>query len=68
MTWSTEDDRCVIRCDGDGCAEKVDALDFMLAAQRAVARGWYVPDSEGDDVANARDYCAAHRPARTVVR
>ena len=68
MTWKTEGDRCAIYCDGAGCAQRVDALDFLYAAEKANRRGWYVPDAQGDAVVTAKDYCAACRPAETAAR
>ena len=69
MTWAEENGRAVIRCDGAGCARTVDALedDWITAATKAVARGWYVPDTIGREASKAaRDFCAACRPASTL--
>jgi hypothetical protein len=69
VTWANENGRAVIRCDGAGCTRTVDALedDWITAATKATARGWYVPDTIGREASlAARDYCAACRPASTV--
>ncbi len=68
MTWRTDPDgTAVVACDHPGCTEQVtpkhehERTVHIAAAERAVARGWYVPQAEG-----ALDYCAAHRPASTL--
>jgi hypothetical protein len=69
VTWANENGRAVIHCDGAGCTLTVDATedDWITAATKAVARGWYVPDTIGREASKAaRDYCAACRPASTL--
>lgn len=68
MTWTNDNDgTAVVKCDHEGCAERVtprydhERAVHIAAAERAVARGWSVPQEVG-----AKDYCAAHRPASTL--
>ncbi len=68
MTWRNDPNgTAVITCDHEGCTERVTPQydhefdSHIAAAERAVARGWHVPQKVG-----APDYCAAHRPASTL--